>query len=64
MNAAAMSPSNCLLMAAAILASQIVADQAMAAAIALTEVNGDGCVPTYIYNVRLSAKQIRMSSPI
>jgi len=53
-----MSPSNNLLSVAAILAGQIVAGQAMAAAIPLTEVNGDGCVPTYIYNVRLSAQQI------
>ena len=54
-----MRPSNFLLSATAILASQIVAGQAVAAAIPLTEVNGDSCVPTYIYNVRLSAKQIR-----
>ena len=54
-----MSPSISLLRVAAILMGLAVGQRALAAAVPLTEVNGDGCVPTYIFSEPLSAKQIR-----
>ena len=44
---------------AVVAAGLCVAGAVSAAPIRLTEVNGDGCVPSYVYNAPLSADQIR-----